>query len=44
MVLVRDFKIQFLEGATGKLNSAPRVYACGSDEGYIMFDRDGDLL
>jgi hypothetical protein len=24
--------------------AAPRVYACGSDEGYIMFDRDGKLL
>jgi hypothetical protein len=22
----------------------PRVYACGSDEGYLMFDRDGQLL
>ena len=29
---------------SGDPNAPPRVYACGSDEGFILFDRDGKLL
>ena len=29
---------------TGDPNAAPRVYICGSDEGFLMFDHQGGLL
>lgn len=29
---------------SGDPKAAPRVYACGSDEGYLMFDKDGNTL
>ena len=29
---------------TGKPNAEPRVYACGSDEGFLMFDIRGNIL
>ncbi len=29
---------------SGDPKAPPRVYACGSDEGYLMFDKDGALL
>ncbi len=29
---------------SGDPKAAPRVYACGSDEGFLMFDRDGTVL
>ncbi len=29
---------------SGDPKAAPRVYACGSDEGFLMFDKDGAVL
>ena len=29
---------------SGDPKAPPRVYACGSDEGYLMFDKDGNTL
>jgi hypothetical protein len=29
---------------SGDPKAPPRVYACGSDEGYLMFDKDGKVL
>ena len=29
---------------SGDPKAAPRVYACGSDEGFLMFDREGRLM
>jgi hypothetical protein len=29
---------------SGDPSAAPKVYACGSDEGFLLFDRDGRLL
>ncbi len=29
---------------TGDPKAEPRVYACGSDEGFLLFDRDGKML
>ena len=34
----------FMGNISGDPKKEPRVYACGSDEGFVMFDKDGKML